>query len=1093
MENRSCVVGDKGCPFYGIRLSMVIRLISFALLLPAIISCSTKEVVEYVNPFIGTANSLVPSKWEANGGTYPGAAWPFGMVQATPENYHYHQLSINAFSLINHTSGYPNGSSGNFWIMPFESDDSSGSVNPHSKFSHEHETASSGFYSVLLQDYGILAEMTVSERTAFFRFHFIRGSSHNVLIRDILDPEKSGDGQLTGKSGGYFFVLSVQPNPSALKLENDKALLRWDDQASDELLIKISFSKNNVSAAIQNQKDEIAHWNFDRAKRAAQKKWRDQLSQVEIEGGTKDQKTIFYTALYHTLLDPHLISDSHGPDRYSGLSPWDTYRCKQPLIALLHPAKQSEMIESVLDVYDKNGMMDPGPMTGMHNIPIIADSYFKGIDIGDPELAYAAMRRSLLQKPYARPDIASYWKYGYVPADISYSVTKTVEYSYDCWAMAEFAKALQKSDDYQFLIDKSHAYRHLFNVNTKFLAARSISGDWEKGGFREGDQWTYLWSAQQDIQDMINLAGGKEEFTRQLDQCFDEGHYFHDNEPPLHQAYLYCYAAKPWKTQQRVNKIMVKNYSNNPGGLSGNDDLGALSAWYVFTAMGIYPVTPGIPEYVLGAPIFDKVTIHLQNGNMFIIDATNNSAKNIYVNSIALNGVPYNNLFLKHRDILRGGRLTFSKTPVPDTAQQYNRQHLPYSLTKAEPDLELASWEVEPKKVEGGQPIHLTLTIKNAKQLAGSMLFTVQDNDSTIHTQWLLAKPETITKKQIEVQIYRSGIHKISLNHQKPIRVEVTPNPKPNYVYGNISFPSPPICSVGSAVNFSVEIQYSGSNNQQKTVDLFENGIVADRQKLTFSPGARLDITFTHTFSKEGIYQIAIDDQTSQPLLVYGPNYHSDESTATLKPLIYYNFNEGKGREVIDHSGHGNNAEVINNVEWVDGIFGKAIKTDAGQNAYVQILAQHNPDKIGNGHILSILFWVYPMDEENFADIISKGDLNVIQVRASNHEVNFYSGGWQRGEAYAEVPENWNRHWHHIAGVSNEDTLKLYIDGRLAVTKVIEKDKNYNLNTAMPWNIGRNAQNPGRLFHGYIDEVKIFDQSLTADEIVRQMMDVQMQ
>ena len=1093
MENNSFLDRYRVCMLYRARLSIVARLTGFALLLATIFSCSTKDIIEYVNPFIGTANSLVPSKWEANGGTYPGAAWPFGMVQATPENYHYHQLSINAFSLINHTNGYPNGSSGNFWIMPFVPNDSSGSVDPRSKFSHEHETASPGFYSVFLEDYGILAEMTVSKRTSFFRFHFTRGSSKNVLISDILEPKKSGDDRLTGKSGGYFFVLSTHPNIATLKLENDKALLQWNDLAQSELLVKISFSKNSISAAIQNQNDEIGDWDFDRAKRTAQKKWRAQLGQIVVEGGTDDQSTIFYTALYHTLLDPHLISDSHEPDRFSGLSPWDTYRFKQPLIALLHPAKQSEMIKSVLDVYDKNGMMNPGPMTGMHNIPIIADSYFKGIDIGNPERAYAAMRQSLFEKPYARPDIASYWKYGYVPADISYSVTKTVEYSYDCWAMAGLARALEKPDDYQFLIEKSHGYRHLFNADTKFLAARSLSGRWAKGGFREGDQWAYLWSAQQDIQDMINLAGGKEEFTRQLDQCFVEGNYFHDNEPPLHQAYLYCYAGKPWKTQQQVNKIMVRNYANNPGGLSGNDDLGALSAWYVFSALGIYPVTPGVPEYVLGAPVFDKVTIHLENGKTFTIETANNSDENIYVNSIALNGIPYNNLFLKHQDILRGGTLTFTKSSAPDTTQQYNRQQLPYSLTKAGPDLELDKWEVESKKVAGGQPIHLFLTIKNAKKLAGSMLFTVQDNDSTIHSQWLLAKPEMITKQQLEVTIYRPGVHKISLNHQTPVLVEVTPNPKPDYVYGNLSFPSPPICFVGSAVNFGAKIQYSGSYNQQKTVKLFENGIVMDRQQLTFSPGARLDITFKHTFPKEGIYQMAIDDQTAQPLLVYGPNYHPDESTATLKPVIYYNFNDGNAKVIKDHSGNGNNAVVINDVKWVDSIFGKAIKTDAGQDAYVQIPAPHNPGKIGNGHVLTLMFWVYPMDEENFADILSKGDLNVIQIRASNHEVNFYSGGWQRGEAYAEVPENWNRHWHHVAGVSSEDTLKLFIDGQLAATKVIQKDKNYDLNTTLPWNIGRNAQNPGRLFRGYIDEVKIFDQSLTNDEIVRQMMEVQIQ
>jgi hypothetical protein len=828
-------------------------------------------------------------------------------------------------------------------------------------------------------------------------------------------------------------------------------------------------------------------WEFEQVKLAAQETWRNVLNKVIVESDNEIDKELFYTALYHSYLSPQIISDSGQPKRYAELSPWDTYKCKQPLITLLDRDIQSNMVQSVLEQYKQNGVMNPGAMTGVHNVPILVDSYFKGIDF-DVNVAYEAMKASLLKAPYGRRDIKSFFEHNYVPAEKSYSVTKTMEYSYDFWAMAQLAKELGKTEDYNILIEKSQYFKNIYNPDTKFMTAKSLSGEWERGGYREGDKWSYNWTSTHDIQSLINLAGGKEEFVNQLDTCFQTGKYFHDNEPPLHNAYLYAYAGQPWKTQEVVRNILELDYSNQPGGLSGNDDLGALSAWYVFSSMGFFPVCPGRPEYVFGSPIFEKVTISTEGGKPLVIQAKNVSKENKYIQSVRLNGIAYKNLWISHQDLISGGTLEFEMGDKP-LVEEIEYKYLPLSETKTKPDFSIKKWELSKTKAGANEPFEIAATIQNEGTSAGSVPLTIVVNGNPIETKWFLVDGKVTAVKTVSLRLYEPGNYKIGIKGETSKNIEVVADKKAIFSYENLVLPTPSIAEVNSAVVFNTRIKNIGSFSGTENINLSINGRSVDKVVLQLKPGESQEVNFENSFSKEGLYKIKIGKTDAEKLLVYGPEFTEEAVyTKSVKPLMAFDFNTPDVESVEDFSSIKNNAIVHGAVEWVDGIFGKAIKTNAYKDAFIEIPDHPEYNKIADGKILTIMLWIYPMDEKNFADIISKGDLNVIQVRASNTEVNYYSGGYQRGEAYTLLPEDWNRNWHHLVGVSDGQSLKLYIDGNLMVTKVLEEAINFTGTTSQPWNIGRNAVNPDRVFDGYIDQLMIFDKVLSVEEIKEFML-----
>ncbi|MCB1053832.1 MAG: GH92 family glycosyl hydrolase, partial [Acidobacteria bacterium] len=453
---------------------------------------------------------------------------------------------------------------------------------------------------------------------------------------------------------------------------------------------------------------EIPDWNFEAVRQAAESEWSNRLSKIQVQGGTSDQRAIFYSALYHSLLNPNLYSDvdgryrgmdlkihpSDGKDHYTVFSLWDTFRTTHPLLTLIEPEHTQALIQSLLADYQDGGILPIWPlagnythcMIGYHAIPVIVDAYQKGLRGFDAELAYTAMKHSALQD---RLGLDAMKNQGFIPADHEHeSVSKTLEYAYDDWCIAQMAKALGQDADYRLFLARAQAYKNLFDPQTSFMRPKMNSAWLEPFDpaevnfhFTEANSWQYSFFVPQDVAGLVALHGGPDRFEAKLDELFETeqklsgrdqvditgliGQYAHGNEPSHHMAYLYNYIGKPEKTQARVAFIRDTMYHNQPDGLSGNEDCGQMSSWYVMSALGFYPVTPGSPSYVLGSPLFEKATIQVGSSKLFEIEAHGAGSQNPFIQSVALNGQPYKKAYLTHADLVKGGKIVFEMGPQP--------------------------------------------------------------------------------------------------------------------------------------------------------------------------------------------------------------------------------------------------------------------------------------------------------------------------------------------------------------------------------------------------------------------------------------------
>lgn len=496
--------------------------------------------------------------------------------------------------------------------------------------------------------------------------------------------------------------------------ENTSAQLFFDPKNSDELFVKVALSSVSVANAKDNLDGEKA--NFDTTKSEASSVWNKALSKIKVETPVDSLKTIFYTAMYHAQVAPVTYSDKNGQFRreddqivtakdytaYSTLSLWDTFRAENPLLTLLAPDKASDIVSSMLAYYDTKKILpvwtlyanETNTMTGYHSIPVIVDAYLKGIKGFDAEKAFEAMKTTMMQDERG---LNFYKKYGYIPYNLlDESVTITLEYAYDDWCVAQMAKALGKNADYEFFLKRSQAYQYLFDPKTGFMRGKSEDGkSWnepfdpkhsnhrEHTDYTEGNAWQHSWFVPQNVDNLISIHGGNETFTKRLEQLFTEsseitgnnvsadisgliGQYAHGNEPSHHIAYMFNHAGQPWRTQYWVRHILDTQYNTTPNGLSGNEDCGQMSAWYVFSSMGLYPMNPASGEYEIGSPIFEKATINLEKGKTFVIEAENVSDKNFYIQSATLNGVEFNQTAITHQQILKGGVLHFVMGAQPN-------------------------------------------------------------------------------------------------------------------------------------------------------------------------------------------------------------------------------------------------------------------------------------------------------------------------------------------------------------------------------------------------------------------------------------------
>ncbi len=531
-----------------------------------------------------------------------------------------------------------------------------------------------------------------NDHTVFFYAQF----SKPFKTSGIYDGEKilNGIKSFDGKIIKSFFTFSTDKNES--------------------VFVRIGISSTSIEGAKKNLEKEIPVWDFEKIRKSASDKWEEELSKIQVEGKKKDELITFYTALYHTMLAPNIFSDVDGGytgmdkkihyaknfTMYTVFSLWDTFRALHPLLSIIDKKRTNDFINSMLEKYEESGLLpvwelasnETNCMIGYHAIPVIVDAFMKGINNYDTLKIYQAMKTSAMQNFRG---LDYYRKIGFVPMDKEIeAVSKTLEYAYDDWCIAKMANRLGKKDDYDYFLNRAQNYKNVFDHSTKFMRGRNYNGMWKKvfdpaepfpggsGEFTEGSSWQYTWFVPQDVSGLITLMGGSEKFSAKLDELFKVdslkdyfvpsdmtgliGQYAHGNEPSHHVAYLFNYTGDAWKTQSRIRDIMKKMYTANRDGLCGNEDCGQMSAWYIFSAIGFYPVTPGSNIYAIGSPLFDRVTFNLENGKKFIIETQNNSNKNIYIQSASLNKEKYQKSFLRYSDIENGGVLQFKLSDSPN-------------------------------------------------------------------------------------------------------------------------------------------------------------------------------------------------------------------------------------------------------------------------------------------------------------------------------------------------------------------------------------------------------------------------------------------
>jgi len=741
-----------------------INLLFFILISFCLSSCENKVVNkdneketalnQYVDPFIGTGG---------HGHTYPGATYPFGMLQVSPDNgisdwdwcsgYHFSDSITIGFSHL-HLSGTGIGDLADIRLMPINKKvDLTKAITTRddipykSSYSHQEELAEPGYYKVFLKDHQVIAELTSDLRTAFHKYTFQKGDTQSVVIDlgfainwdkttaskiSIIDATTiSGFRYSTGwaKNQKVFFVAQFSKPIEKYDLLNDGgykndvttvegekafAQLFFNSENTNELLVKVAVSSVSEANALENlSKEEIS---FETVKNETSEIWNNNLSNITIETDNEDLKTIFYTALYHTQVAPVTFSDVNGEFRkendeivkadnytaYSTLSLWDTFRAEHPLLIVTSQYKVADIINSMLEYYQINKILpvwtlygnETNTMTGYHSIPVIAEAYIKGIKGFDINKAYEAMKTTMMQDERG---LNHYKKYGYIPHNLlDESVTITLEYAYNDWCVAQIAKELGEVEDYTYFMNRSKAYEHLFDAQTGFMRGKNEDGTaWKEpfdpkysahrihAEYTEGNAWQHSWFVLHDVENLIKMHGGEDKFTDKLEQLFTEsseitgddvsaditglvGQYAHGNEPSHHIAYMYNFANKPWKTQYWVREILKTQYNITPDGLSGNEDCGQMSAWYVFSAMGFYPFNPASGEYQIGSPIFEKTTIKVSDNKHFTIIANNVSDENMYIQSATLNGKEFNKTSISHKQILQGGTLQFVMGNTPN-------------------------------------------------------------------------------------------------------------------------------------------------------------------------------------------------------------------------------------------------------------------------------------------------------------------------------------------------------------------------------------------------------------------------------------------
>ncbi len=728
---------------------------SYKYLLPVALfftySLHAQSPASFVDPYIGSGG---------HGHVFVGASVPLGAVQAGPNNffkgwdwcsgYHYSDSTIIGFAQT-HLNGTGIGDLGDVLIMPYigktktdkgsEGNTSSGYA---SSFSHQKERVKPGYYSVKMAN-GVSVELTASERVAYHRYHFpSSGEAHIIIdlkegISDLATDTYIEQTDATTFKGyrfskGWandqrlFFAIKISKPVTDFKVYDNNILLTGKSgktkaikglisftNLSGIIDLKVGISPVSADNALANITAEIPAWNFEEIVKKADAKWNKELSKIKIEGSNADDKKIFYTALYHTLINPSLFNDANGDYRgadkkiyrkasfnnYSVLSLWDTYRALHPLYTLFEPERVNDIVQTMLAIYQQQGKLpvwhlmgcETNTMPGISSVQVVAEAYNKGFRGFDTKLAFEAVKASMMRN---EAGLKYDKEFNAIPSDsVEESVAKALEYAISNRSIALMEKKAGNTSDYEYFTKRFHNYGLYFDSLVGFMRSKRSDGSWNPvfdparsshpyiDDYTEGNAWQYLWLVPEDVEGLIKLLGGEEKFITKLDSLFVVpappdpnappdisgliGQYAHGDEPSHHTIYLYSYAGQQWKTAEKARYIMKNLYGTHPDdGISGNDDCGQMSAWYVLSSMGLYSPFPANGAFVFGSPLFNKVSIALPGNKTFVVEAMNNSAENIYIQKAEWNGKPYSKTYISYNDIMKGGTLKFTMGNQPN-------------------------------------------------------------------------------------------------------------------------------------------------------------------------------------------------------------------------------------------------------------------------------------------------------------------------------------------------------------------------------------------------------------------------------------------
>ena len=698
----------------------------FLLCMASSLTAFGQRYTQYVNPRIGTGG---------HGHVFLGANVPFGYVQLGPtehtrgwdwcSGYHDSDSILIGFG-HQHLSGTGIGDLGDVAFLPV-----SCCKQTEVKFAHQSENVAPGYYSVKLQDPNVLVELTATQRAGFQRYTagadvrrgMVRLDLHQGIGWDKMSvakyrqiDERTICGYRESKGWArhqYDFFYTEFNKPVKLKRDMDSIAVFTYETDGTPLLIKTGLSAVSEENAKENLHQEIPGWDFNAVVRQADEAWEKQLSRVQVKTEDRDARTIFYTALYHTMVAPSIFSDVNGQYRgadgeihqgnftnYTTFSLWDTYRAAQPLMTILHPEMLSDVAETFINIYKQQGKLpvwhlmgnETDCMIGNPGVAVLADLTLKGF-VSDKRTAFEAMKASAMLDERGLPSLK---KNNYVAIDedsTNETVAKTLEYALADDCIAKVAKELGLTKDYKYFLHRSQAYRNVFDKRVGFMRGRDAKGAWREpfnpfhavhrmDDYTEGNAWQYTWLVPHDVHGLVDCFGSEQAFASKLDSLFIVsgdmgaeaspditgliGQYAHGNEPSHHVLYLYNYIGQPWKGQKLIRQVLDELYKNDKDGLSGNEDVGQMSAWYVISALGLYQVEPAGGKFVFGSPRFDEASIDLPGGKKFTVKALNNdNPKNVYVQSVRWNGKPYTKSYIMYRDIMGGGELEFTMGEQP--------------------------------------------------------------------------------------------------------------------------------------------------------------------------------------------------------------------------------------------------------------------------------------------------------------------------------------------------------------------------------------------------------------------------------------------